>query len=340
ARAVSSEVSRPRITSTSFSSGTGLKKCMPITCCGREVADASDVIGIDDVFDARIATGGSTSSARRKMSAFTAPSSITASIIRSAGTRSSAGSIRGSTSAGSAPPLPASFVSERSIACRPRSTAPGAASTSETRRPEAATTCAMPPPIWPAPTTRTWSNAIARQAIVAVMALVDVKGTRLWIETEGSGPAVLFLHGGRGASRRWTPVGRGLARQFRAIRYDYRHYGRSDSPGGAFATLDDLFAVLDAVEVDRTALVGLSMGGAIAIDAALAHPERVWAVAHIAGALTGLPLDLASEDEYAEYEAAVERGDLDAAMKFDFAMWAPLGTDEHLRELWLATPDA
>lgn len=172
------------------------------------------------------------------------------------------------------------------------------------------------------------------------MALVDVKGTRLWIETEGSGPAVLFLHGGLGDSRLWTPVARRLARQFRAIRYDYRHYGRSDSPGGAFATLDDLFAVLDAVEVDRTALVGLSMGGAIAIDAALAHPERVWAVAHIAGALTGLPLDLASEDEYAEYEAAVERGDLDAAMKFDFAMWAPLGTDEHLRELWLATPDA
>ena len=50
----------PRITSTSFSTGTGLKKCMPITRSGRDVAAASDVIGIDDVFDARIASGGST----------------------------------------------------------------------------------------------------------------------------------------------------------------------------------------------------------------------------------------------------------------------------------------
>jgi 3-oxoadipate enol-lactonase len=172
------------------------------------------------------------------------------------------------------------------------------------------------------------------------MTLVDANGTRLWVETEGTGPAVLFLHGGLGDSRLWAPVAKRLAGQFRTIRYDYRHYGRSDSPGGEFATLDDLFAVLDALDVDRAALVGLSLGGSIALDAALARPDRVWAVAHVAGAVTGLPLDLASDEEYARYEAAVERGDLDAAMAFDFEMWAPLGADEHLRELWLATPDA
>jgi 3-oxoadipate enol-lactonase len=172
------------------------------------------------------------------------------------------------------------------------------------------------------------------------VALVDVNGTQLWVETEGTGPAVLFLHGGLGDSRLWAPVAELLAERFRTIRYDYRHFGRSDSPGGEFATLDDLFAVLDAVEVDSAALVGLSMGGAIALDAALARPERVWAVAHVAGAVTGYPLDLASDEEYAEYEDAIERGDLDAAMAFDFRMWAPLGTDELLRELWLATPDA
>ena len=172
------------------------------------------------------------------------------------------------------------------------------------------------------------------------MALVDANGTRLWVETEGTGPAVVFLHGGLGDSRLWAPVAERLADRFRTIRYDYRHYGRSDSPSGEWATLDDLFAVLDALEVESAALVGLSLGGSIAIDAALARPERVWAIAHVAGAVTGLPLDLASDEEYAEYEAAVERGDLDAAMAFDFEMWAPLGADEHVRELWLATPDA
>ena len=56
AAAVSSDVCTARITSTSFSTGTGLKKCMPITRSGRCVTAASDVIGIDDVFDARIAS--------------------------------------------------------------------------------------------------------------------------------------------------------------------------------------------------------------------------------------------------------------------------------------------
>lgn len=172
------------------------------------------------------------------------------------------------------------------------------------------------------------------------MTLVDANGTRLWVETDGTGPAVLFLHGGLGDSRLWAPVAEQLAERFRTIRYDYRHYGRSDSPGGEFSTIDDLFAVLDALDVDRAALVGLSLGGALALDAALARPERVWALAHVAGAVTGLPLELASDEEYAEYEATVERGDLDAAMEFDFEMWAPLGSDDHLRELWLATPDA
>ena len=67
AAAVSSDVSRARITSTSYSTGTGLKKCIPMTWSGRDVTAASDVIGIDDVFDARIASGRHTASARRKI---------------------------------------------------------------------------------------------------------------------------------------------------------------------------------------------------------------------------------------------------------------------------------
>src|SRR5262249_264778 len=40
------------------------------------------------------------------------------------------------------------------------------------------------------------------------------------------------------------------------------------------------------------------------------------------------------------FEEAVERGDLDAAREVDFAVWAPLGADDELRDMWLATPDA
>ena len=147
ASAVSSEVSRPRTTSTRSSRGTGLKKCIPITRSGRCVAAAREVIGIEEVFEARIASSGSVRSALRKTSSLTSASSITASIIRSAGTSSSTLWTRASTSSGGPPPFSSSLARLFRIASSPRSTAPGAASCSETRRPEAATTCAMPPPI-------------------------------------------------------------------------------------------------------------------------------------------------------------------------------------------------
>ena len=72
AAAVSSEVCAARITSTSRSTGTGLKKCIPITRSGLAVTAASEAIGIDEVFEARIASSGKTSSAARKMPSLTA----------------------------------------------------------------------------------------------------------------------------------------------------------------------------------------------------------------------------------------------------------------------------
>jgi 3-oxoadipate enol-lactonase len=169
------------------------------------------------------------------------------------------------------------------------------------------------------------------------MPLVDVNGARLWVEEEGDGDAVVFIHGGLGDSRLWEPQAHALADRFRTVRYDLRFWGRSTSPGVEFSSVDDLVGALDALGIDRAALVGLSLGGGLGLDVALAHPDRVWALAHVAGGMSGRPLDLGDESAYEEAEKA---GDLDAMMAFDFAIWAPLGVDDTIRELWHATPDA
>ncbi|HEX7527365.1 MAG TPA: alpha/beta hydrolase [Gaiellaceae bacterium] len=169
---------------------------------------------------------------------------------------------------------------------------------------------------------------------------LDVNGARLWVEEAGNGPSVLFIHGGLGDLRLWEPQTRALADRFRCLRFDLRFYGRSESPGIEFSAVEDVVGVLDALGVERVALVGLSLGGALALDVALMHPERVWAVAHVAGGVSGLPVDPYTTEQEAAYEAAVESGDLDTAMEIDFAVWAPLGADDVLRELWRATPDA
>jgi 3-oxoadipate enol-lactonase len=167
-----------------------------------------------------------------------------------------------------------------------------------------------------------------------------VNGARLWVEQDGDGPAVLFVHGGLGDSRLWAPQAHALASRFRTIGYDLRLWGRSESPAMTFSPVDDLIGVLDAVGVERAALVGLSLGGGLALDVALAHPDRVWAVAHVAGGVTGMPVDPYTPEQAAAFEAALERGDLETAMEIDFAVWAPLGADDELRELWRVTPDA
>ena len=82
------------MTSTSDITGTGLKKCMPITCGGRSVAAASVAIGMEEVLDARIASGGRISSAVLKIASFTETSSTTASIMSSASTMPSTGCTR------------------------------------------------------------------------------------------------------------------------------------------------------------------------------------------------------------------------------------------------------
>src|SRR6185312_1643058 len=98
--------------------------------------------------------------------------------MRSAATIPSTGETRPRTSSGEiCAPLAASRSRLFPIAARPRSTAPGAASWSETRRPDAASTWAMPPPIWPAPTTRTCSKFTGdslRAAVLLARALVHL----------------------------------------------------------------------------------------------------------------------------------------------------------------------
>jgi 3-oxoadipate enol-lactonase len=172
------------------------------------------------------------------------------------------------------------------------------------------------------------------------MPVVDVNGARLWYDEAGSGAAVLLLHGGLGDSGLWEPVVPFLAQRFRTIRTDLRFFGSSTGPAMPWSWQDDTIGVLDELGIERAALVGLSFGGKLALDIALARPERLWAVVGVAPGLGGHDGAAYSKEQGARYEAAETSGDLDAAMEIDFEVWAPLGADDRIRELWRKTPDA
>jgi pimeloyl-ACP methyl ester carboxylesterase len=104
-------------------------------------------------------------------------------------------------------------------------------------------------------------------------------GVRLYVEEAGEGFPVLFVHEFAGDHRSWEPQLRALSRRYRCIAYNARGYPPSDVPDDQSAysqarAVADAVAVLDALEVERAHVVGLSMGGFATLHLGLRHPER------------------------------------------------------------------
>ena len=103
---------------------------------------------------------------------------------------------------------------------------------------------------------------------------------RLHVEDRGSGPALLFLHGFAGSARNWRPQLRSLGGRFRTLAFDLRGHARSDAPDDPAAYALEAF-VADALDVlagtgEAAAVwIGLSLGAAVALEAALRAPASV-----------------------------------------------------------------
>lgn len=116
----------------------------------------------------------------------------------------------------------------------------------------------------------------------------DVNHTRLYCEAAGSGKAVVLIHGFTLDTRMWDDQFLPLAQYYRVIRYDLRGFGKSALPTSeSYSDIEDLEALLKWLEIERAYLVGLSMGGGVAIDFALTYPSRVEALVLIDTVLGG-----------------------------------------------------
>jgi pimeloyl-ACP methyl ester carboxylesterase len=104
----------------------------------------------------------------------------------------------------------------------------------------------------------------------------DVNGTRLYYEVAGSGLPLVLVHGFSLDTRMWDEQFERFAEHYRVVRYDVRGYGKSLPPTGeGYYHADDLKALLDHLEIATAYIAGLSLGGAIALEFAVAHPESV-----------------------------------------------------------------
>ena len=150
---------------------------------------------------------------------------------------------------------------------------------------------------------------------------LDVGGGSVYYETLGSGPPVVLIHGGFGDRRMWDGQFRALASNHRVVRYDHRGFGRSAAPQAPYSPAGDLIRLLDTLNIRRAHLVGNSLGGTLAIDFALKHPERVASLVVVASGPEGLPVPQADIESVAKVFKAAEAEGVEKSV-----------------ELWLAHP--
>jgi 3-oxoadipate enol-lactonase len=109
----------------------------------------------------------------------------------------------------------------------------------------------------------------------------------LFYEVRGQGPAVVLLHGAFLDHRMWDEQVDALARTRTVVRYDLRPFGRSTPSATPWSPVEELAALLTHLRITRADLVGLSLGGQVAVDVAIARPDLVAGLVLVSASVTG-----------------------------------------------------
>ena len=143
----------------------------------------------------------------------------------------------------------------------------------------------------------------------------------LYLERAGQGSPVVLLHEGIGDSRMWEPQWAAYAKRFHVVRFDMRGFGQSPPAVGSFSLSGDLVELLDSLELGPAALIGMSLGGSVAMETTIARPDLVSRLVLVGSGLRGFEMNDETKAGWDEEEAALERGDDDEAVEINLRMW-------------------
>jgi pimeloyl-ACP methyl ester carboxylesterase len=155
---------------------------------------------------------------------------------------------------------------------------------------------------------------------------LDVNGASRYYETDGhiSAPALLLIHAGVATMRMWDPQVAALAREHFVIRFDTRGYGQTETEDVEFSNRQDAIDLLDHLGIARATVIGCSRGGSIAIDLAVAHPDRVAGLVTIGSGPSGFPeLELTTREDalFDELDALYEARAWDELARREVELW-------------------
>nr|WP_231929918.1 alpha/beta hydrolase [Micromonospora inositola] len=110
------------------------------------------------------------------------------------------------------------------------------------------------------------------------MQYAEVNGVNLYYEAHGAGGPMILLHGGLGSGEMFGPILPTLADGHQVILVDLQGHGRTadvDRPLDITLMADDVAALIDHLGLEKPDVVGFSLGGGVALQVAIRHPEKV-----------------------------------------------------------------
>jgi pimeloyl-ACP methyl ester carboxylesterase len=143
----------------------------------------------------------------------------------------------------------------------------------------------------------------------------------IYAEVAGEGPAVALVHEGICDSRMWDSQWAEWSGSYRLLRLDLRGFGRTPLGSEPYSHARDVIGALEEHGLERAALVGVSLGGRVALEVAVARPDLVRALVLVAPGFPGHEWSQELRAQWDEEEAAFEAGDLDAAVEVSLRTW-------------------
>lgn len=116
---------------------------------------------------------------------------------------------------------------------------------------------------------------------------VEYNQGKLYFERNGNGTPIVFVHGFSLDQRMWDNQKEYFSKNYQVITYDLRGFGQSSLPNGSYSHHDDLNALLNYLNIKAAHIVGLSLGGEIALDFVLSYPDSVLSLTLIDSSLGG-----------------------------------------------------
>ena len=156
--------------------------------------------------------------------------------------------------------------------------------------------------------------------------------TRLYWESIGTGDPVLLIHGLGLSGGAWWRTVDALAPTMRVITFDHRGIGQSESSTYAYTTetmADDAVSILDALAIDRVHVYGFSLGGMVAQQLELRHPQRIQSLVLGATHSGGRRATFPEPDVMAFFQRRAQMSSEEAAWASVPYNYGPRGRAEH-----------